>query len=232
MADAFDAAWDVIKMGKEDDDEERRLIQHIVSMVMGMNDDEADSYGGGYLDALQGSGKELSDLVSRRFGETGGAKGGYMKEGDQDEYLDDWPYGGQMDDKAADALDAQGIFDDDAAYEAAMQAWLKENPYTPRPSNYYEAPSMVRGDMAKLMALIQSNPEMYHNRGYDGTMAGHFGGYSMKRPDMKGMYDSEYLEAEPVGDDYTGDYFGDDGNIRGTLSKVKLLDALKRMGLM
>jgi len=219
-------------MGKEDDDEERRLIQHIVSMAMGMNDDEADGYGGGYMDSLMRSGADLSEMVRRRFDETGGAEGGYMREGDLDAYLDDWPHNHGMGHDTIADLQAQGVFDDDAAYEQAMQAWLKENPYTPRPSDAYEPPMMVRGDMAKLMALIQSNPEMYHNRGYDGTMAGHFGGYSMKRPDMKGMYDSEYEEAEPVGEDYMGDYYGDDGNIRGTLSKIKLLDALKRMGLM
>ena len=156
----FDQAWGIVKMGQEHDDEERKIIQHIVSMAMGMSDEESGNYGMGYLDALQGSGKELSDLVSRRYGETGGVKGGYMREGDQDEYLDDWPYGGQMDDEAADALDAQGIFDDDAAYEAAMQAWLKENPLTPRPSDNYEAPQMSRGVNPELLNMLRSaSPE-------------------------------------------------------------------------
>jgi hypothetical protein len=157
MSDAFDKSWLIAKMGQEHDDEERKMIQHIVSMAMGMSDDEAGNYGMGYLDALQGSGKELSDLVSRRYGETGGVEGGYMREGDQDEYLDDWPYGGQMSEEAADALDAQmDESQDEDAYEKAMQAWLKENPYTPRPSNYYEAPSMMRGVNPELLNMLRS----------------------------------------------------------------------------
>jgi len=160
MSDAFDKSWSIVKMGQEHDEEERRMIQHIVSMAMGMSDDESGDYGMSYLDGLQSSGKELSDLVSRRYGETGGVEGGYMREGDQDEYLDDWPYGGQMDEEAADALDAQGIFDDENAYEAAMQAWLKENPYTPRPSDVYEPPSMMRGvDHEDLNMLRTASPE-------------------------------------------------------------------------
>jgi len=160
MVDAFDKSWPIVKMGQEHDEEERRMIQHIVSMAMGMSDDESGDYGMSYLDALQGSGKELSDLVSRRYGETGGVKGGYMREGDQDEYLDDWPYGGQMDEEGVAALEAQGIFDDDAAYERAMQAWAKENPYTPRPSDVYEPPSMVRGvDYDLLNMLRRASPE-------------------------------------------------------------------------
>ena len=184
MADAFDAAWDIIKMGKEEDDEERRMLQHIASMVMGMNDEEADSYGSGYIPAMMSAGRDLDDFIRRRQGESGG----YMREFDD------------MDD--------------------------------PRPSDVYEAPTMVRGDMAKLMALIQSNPEMYFDTGYDGNMAGHYGGYSMKRPDMTGFYQPMDEDESPLGDDYTGEYFGDDGNIRGELSKIRLLDALKRMGLL
>ena len=41
---SFEKAWDVMKMGQEHDDEERRLIQHIVSMAMGMNDDERGGF--------------------------------------------------------------------------------------------------------------------------------------------------------------------------------------------
>lgn len=184
MADAFDAAWDIIKMGKEEDDEERRMLQHIASMVMGMNDEEADSYGSGYIPAMMSAGKDLDDFIRRRQGESGG----YMREFDD------------MDD--------------------------------PRPSDVYEAPMMVRGDMAKLMALIQSNPEIYHDVGYDGTMAGPYGGFSMKRPDMSEMYDPHDDSESPLPEDYTGMYAGADGDIRGELSKIRLLDALKRMGLL
>jgi len=157
MMTAFDNAWGIVKMGQEHDDEERRLIQHIVSMAMGMNDDEAGDYGMGYLDALQGSGKELSDLVSQRYGETGGVKGGYMREGDLDAYLDDWPHS-HMDDEAIDGLGLD--FTDDDAYEQAMQAWLKENPYTPRPSDVYEPPSMMRGVNPEVVNMLRSaSPE-------------------------------------------------------------------------
>ena len=85
--------------------------------------------------------------------------------------------------------------------------------------------------MVRLIETIMANPDMYLDVGYDGTMAGHYGGYTMRRPKMEGMFDSLYDDAEPVGPDFTGDYYGDDGEIRGNLSKLKLLDALRRMGL-
>jgi len=90
----------------------------------------------------------------------------------------------------------------------------------------------VPKSMVPMIEKIMMNPDMYLDVGYDGAMAGHYGGYSMKRPDMSEMYDSLYDDAAPVGPDFTGDYFGDDGDIKGNLSQLKLMEALKRMGLM
>ena len=90
----------------------------------------------------------------------------------------------------------------------------------------------VPKSMLPMIERIMMNPDVYHDSGYDGNMAGHYGGYSMSRPAMVEMYDPMDDEMSPLADDYTGEYHGDDGNIRGNLSKLKLLDALKRMGLM
>ena len=83
-----------------------------------------------------------------------------------------------------------------------------------------------------LIDRFGENPDIYHDSGYDGNMAGHYGGYSLSRPDMKDMYDPYDEGMSPLGDDFTGEYHGDEGNIRGELSKLKLIDALRNMGLM
>ena len=229
---SFEKAWNVVKMGREHDDEERRLIQHIVSMAMGMNDDEADSYGGGYMEGLTSSAESLSDLVRQRYGETGGSKGGYMRDDDLDSYLDDWPYN-QMDDDAISALSAKVNLDDDDAYENAMQSWLKENPYTPRPSDSYEAPMMVRGDMAKVMQYLMSNPEVYMHSLDEGGLEGL--GMQTDFPNMEGMYrvGDHYGEEGPMptdtklGEGFS--YRGDDDYIRGRVEKIKLMDMIRRL---
>jgi len=175
MSDAFDKSWSIVKMGQEHDDEERRMIQHIVSMAMGMSDDESGDYGMGYLDALQESGKELSDLVSRRYGETGGVKGGYMRESDKyrgysqeeadDDRLDDWPYVRGMSQEDIAAIEQEdymafGTPEQQEAYFNARNDWGSKNPEIPRPSDFYEAPSMVRGvDSDFLNMLRRASPE-------------------------------------------------------------------------
>ena len=90
----------------------------------------------------------------------------------------------------------------------------------------------VPKSMVPMIERLMMNPDVYHDHGYDGTMAGHYGGYSMKRPDMAEMYDPMDDEMSPLPDDYTGEYHGDDGNIQGYLSKLKLVDALRQMGLL
>ena len=90
----------------------------------------------------------------------------------------------------------------------------------------------VQKDMVPMIERIMMNPEIYHDVGYDGTMAGPYGGFSMKRPDMSEMYDPHDDSESPLSEDYTGMYAGADGDIRGELSKIRLLDALKRMGLL
>ena len=49
----------------------------------------------------------------------------------------------------------------------------------------------------------------------------------MNRPDMTEMYEPMDEGLAPLGDDFTGEYHGDDGNIRGELSKIKLMQVLR-----
>ena len=156
-----------------------------------------------------------------------------MREGDLDACLDDWPYNHGMGHDTIADLQAQGAFDDDAAYEQAMQAWLKENPYTPRPSDVYEPPMMVRGDMAKVMQYLMSNPEVYmHSLDEQGVESA---GLQSNFPDMEGMYrvGDHYGEEGPMptdtelGEGFS--YRGDDDYLRGRVEKIKLMDMIRRL---
>jgi len=83
-----------------------------------------------------------------------------------------------------------------------------------------------------LIDRFGENPDIYHDSGYDGNMAGHYGGYTLTRPDMTDLYNPMDEDMTPLPNDYTGEYYGDEGMIRGELSKLKLIDALRNMGLM
>ena len=152
MADAFDAAWDIIKMGKEEDDKERRMLQHIASMVMGMNyDDSGDSR---YLEGLMQSGQNLDDFLRERYKQTGGPSGGYMRGMDEDDMIEQLMQ--QM------SQDDYNRFELQSDSEEDMNRRIMEEmggDFVPRPDNMYEAPMMVRGDMAKVMQFLSSNPQ-------------------------------------------------------------------------
>ena len=152
MVDAFDAAWDIIKMGRKEDDEERRMLQHIASMVMGMNYD--DGGGGGYLEGLMQSGQNLDNFLRERYKETGGPSGGYMRGMDEADIIEELM--GQMSDADYDRFELQSDSEEDMN-RRIMEEMGRD--FVPRPDNMYEAPMMVRGNMAQVMQFLSSNPQ-------------------------------------------------------------------------
>ena len=251
MADAFDRAWDLIKMGKEHDDEERRLIQHIVSMAMGLNDEE--EHDGGYLEGLAASGKKLSDLVTQRFGETGGAEGGYMTEGDPARHIENIIEGGGgfpgLSQEEYDKLELQSESEEDMDRRLLEQFGA----YTPRPSDYYRAPQIARGDMAKILQMLQENPMVWAETGTgpEGAYTNLFG----ERPnedkmfhrwntdewaeegwtpmDKEGPFDDKlwmtrHDEKKPWGEGGF-DFHDHDSDERGSVGQIDLVEALMRL---
>lgn len=85
----------------------------------------------------------------------------------------------------------------------------------------------VPASMVPMIEMLMTDPEIYQDIGYDGTMAGPYASYTRERPDMSELYERHY-EGEEPNPDFMGDYEGED--IYGTLEKIKLMDMLR--GLM
>ena len=100
------------------------------------------------------------------------------------------------------------------------------------PDEHKDAHTPLSDELARVIDRFSENPDIYHDSGYDGNMAGHYGGYTLTRPDMTDLYNPMDEDMNPLPNDYTGEYYGDEGMIRGELSKLKLIDALRNMGLM
>jgi hypothetical protein len=151
MSDAFDKGWSVVKY---DDGEEMRLIRHIVSMVMGMTDDmdnirwELPDDLGRYLEGMKDSGRQLHDLTIERHNNP--EHGKYMRDDELDSWIDAQSNDHMADD---DELWAMADADDDEAFDERV---LQQFPFQPKPSNMYEPPMMLRGEMAELMQSIQN----------------------------------------------------------------------------